>query len=105
MRKKGKWINYEHPEISHHLMDRTTKESTHRFHKIYFYISKCLACNSEKTLQLKITKTLQISIQIYIYIPILYVTSMTKNKNDSINSILQHGRVFDIYSPIKTEKN
>ena len=40
-----------------------------------------------------------------IYIPILYVTSMTKNKNDSINSILQHGRVFDIYSPIKTEKN
>ena len=56
MRKKGKWINYEHPEISHHLMDRTTKQSTHRFHKIYFYISKCLARNSEKTLQLKITK-------------------------------------------------
>ena len=30
-----------------------------------------------------------------IYIPILYVTRMTQNKNDSINSILQHGRVVD----------
>ena len=30
-----------------------------------------------------------------IYIPILYVTRMTQNKNDSINSILQHGRVAD----------
>ena len=30
-----------------------------------------------------------------IYIPILYVTSMTQNKNDSINSILQHGRAVD----------
>ena len=27
--------------------------------------------------------------------PILYVTRMTQNKNDSINSILQHGRVVD----------
>ena len=25
----------------------------------------------------------------------LYVTRMTQNKNDSINSILQHGRVVD----------
>ena len=30
-----------------------------------------------------------------IYIPTLYVTRMTQNKNDSINSILQHGRVVD----------
>ena len=30
---------------------------------------------------------------IQIYIPILYVTRMTQNKNDSINLILQHGRV------------
>ena len=28
----------------------------------------------------------------YIYIYILYVTRMTQNKNDSIKSILQHGR-------------
>ena len=27
----------------------------------------------------------------------LYVTRMTQNKNDSINSILQYGRVFDKY--------
>ena len=38
---------------------------------------------------------LYIQIYIQIYIPILYVTKMTQNKNDSINSILQHGRVVD----------
>ena len=54
--RKGKWIHYEHPEISHHLMDRAIKQSTHQFHKIFFHISKCLACNAEKTLQLKIIK-------------------------------------------------
>ena len=32
---------------------------------------------------------------IQIHIPILYVTRMTQNKNDSINSILQYGRVVD----------
>ena len=31
----------------------------------------------------------------YIYIPILYVTRMTQYKNNSINSILQHGHVVD----------
>ena len=54
-----KWkmrIHYEHREISHQLMDRAMKQSTHQFHKIFFHISKCLACNAEKTLQLKITK-------------------------------------------------
>ena len=38
-----------------------------------------------------------ISIYTNIYIPILYVTRMTQNKNDSINSILQHGRVSISY--------
>ena len=28
-------------------------------------------------------------------IPVLYVMIVTQNKNDSINSILQHGRVVD----------
>ena len=27
------------------------------------------------------------------YVPVLYVTRMTQNKNDLINSILQHDRV------------
>ena len=36
-----------------------------------------------------------ISIYIQIYKPILYVTRMTQNKNDLINSILQHGRLVD----------
>ena len=30
-----------------------------------------------------------------IYIPILHVTRMTQNENDSINAILHHGRVVD----------
>ena len=38
---KGKMVHYKHAEISHHLM-------THQFHKIFFHISKCLACNAEK---------------------------------------------------------
>ena len=59
------------------------KQSTHRFHKIFFHISKCLACNTEKTLQLKITKKE------------LFMVRMTRNKYDSINSILQHGLVVD----------
>ena len=33
------------------------KQSVHQFHKIFFHISKCLACNAEKTLQLKIMLT------------------------------------------------
>ena len=51
---KGK-INslYEHSEISHHLMDCAMKQLTHQFHKRFFHISKCLACNAEKILQLK----------------------------------------------------
>ena len=55
------------PRISHHLMDWAMKQSTHQFHKIFFYISKCLACNGEKTLQLKITKKNEYSL-LYNYI-------------------------------------
>ena len=44
------------PRISHHVMDRTMKQSTHQFQKIYFHITKSLVCNAEKTLELKITK-------------------------------------------------
>ena len=37
-------------------MDRAIKQSTHQFHKIFFHISKYLACNAEKTLPVKVTK-------------------------------------------------
>ena len=37
-------------------MDRAMEQSTRQFQKIFFHISKYLACNAEKTLQLKITK-------------------------------------------------
>ena len=32
------------------------KQSACQFHKTFFHISKCLACNVEKALQMKITK-------------------------------------------------
>ena len=36
-------------------LDGAMKQSTHQFHNFFFHISKCLACNAEKLLQLKIT--------------------------------------------------
>ena len=63
------------------LMDQAMKQSTRQFHKIFFHIS-------EKLLQFRITKkrmNITNFINIQIYIPILYVTKMNQNKNDSIN--------------------
>ena len=73
-------------------MDRAMKQSTHQFHRRFFHISKCLACNEEKALQLKITKKrMNIANFINIYtnmLPILYVTRMTQNKNDSTITVV-----------------
>ena len=79
-------------------MDRAMKQSTHQFRKIFFHISKCLACNAKKNIAVEDNKKrINIAnftdIYIQIYIPVLYVMIMTQNKNNSINSILQHGRV------------
>ena len=32
------------------------KQSTHQFHKIFFHISKCLACNAEKNITVEDNK-------------------------------------------------
>ena len=55
------------PRISYHMMDCAMKQSTHQFHK-------------------KIFKYVFINMYTNIYVPILYATKMTQNKNDSINS-------------------
>ena len=45
------------------------KQLIQQFHKIFFHILKCLACNAEKLLQWKITKNLKnIYTNIYTYI-------------------------------------
>ena len=62
-------------------MDRAMKQSTHQFHKIFFHISKCLACNAEKTLQLKIAKKMNIANFINIYTNIY--TYIICDENDS----------------------
>ena len=79
---KGKWIHYEHPEISHHLMDRAMKQSTRQFHKIFFHISKCLKCNAEKTLQSKITKK-RMNIANFVNIYTNIYTHIICDKNES----------------------
>ena len=61
------------PRISHHLMDCAMKQSNHQFHKIFFHISKCLACNVEKTVEdnkkrMNITNFTNIYTNVYIYI-------------------------------------
>ena len=56
-------------------MDCAMKQSTHQFHKIFFHISKCLACHAEKTLtvednnkRMNITNFINIYTNIYTYI-------------------------------------
>ena len=64
-------------------MDRVMKEWTRQFHKIFCHISKCLACNAEKTLQLKITKKIM-NIANFINIYINTFTYIICDENDSI---------------------
>ena len=85
-----------HPEISHDLMNRAMKQSTHQFHKNIFLYLKMFSMKCRKNISVEDNKKNEYNfINIQIYIPILYVTRMTQNKNDSINSVLQHGRVVD----------
>ena len=70
-------------------MDCVIKQSIQQFHEKFFRILKCLACNAEKT-EFKIKKNNEHS---YLYKYMLYVTRMTQNEHDSINSILQYGPV------------
>ena len=74
-------------------MDRAINQSTHQFHKIFFHISKCLACNAEKNITVEDNKKRMnianfINIYTNIHIPKLYVTKITQNKNNSISSML-----------------
>ena len=62
-------------------MDRAMKQSTHQFHKIFFHISKCLACNAQKSLQLKNKKRVNIANFINIYANIH--TYIIRDENDS----------------------
>ena len=72
------------------------KQSTHQFHKISFHISKCLACISEKNIAVEDNKKrMNIAKFINIYTYIICDENDAKIKNDSINSILQHGRVVE----------
>ena len=64
-------------------MDRAMKQSTGQFRKIFVHISKCLACNAEKTLQLKITKKKRINITNFINIYTNVYTYIKCDESDS----------------------
>ena len=81
-------------------MDRSKKQSTSHFEKNIFSYLKMFSIQCRKNITVEDNRKRMnianfINIDTNIYIPILYVTRMTQNKNDSINSILQHGRVVD----------
>ena len=63
-------------------MCRAMKLSTHQFHKIFFHISKCLAYNAEKTLELKITKK-RMNMANFINVYTNIYTYVICDKNDS----------------------
>ena len=53
-------------------MYRAIKQFSHQFHKIFFHISKCLACNTEKTVKdnkkrINITNFINIYTNTYTY--------------------------------------
>ena len=69
---------------SYEAVHSSVSQNIFSYLKMFFHIS-------EKLLQLRISKkrmniTDFINMQMHIYIPILYMTKMTQNKNDSINS-------------------
>ena len=59
------------------------KQSTNQFHKIFFHISRCLACNAEKTLKLKITKKKGMNIANFINMYTNIYTCIICDDNDS----------------------
>ena len=59
------------------------KYSAHQFSKRNFHISKCLACNAEKALQLKITKENEMNIANFINIYTNIYTYIICDENDS----------------------
>ena len=64
-------------------MDRAMKQSARQFHKIFIHISKCLACNTEKTLQLKIKKKKRINIANFINVYTNVYTYIKCDESDS----------------------
>ena len=70
--------------ISHRLMDRAMKQSTRQFNKIFFHISKCLACNAEKNITVEDNKKrMNIANFINIYIYTDTYTYILCDENDS----------------------
>ena len=62
-------------------MDRAIKQSIHQFHKMFFHIPKCLACNTEKNITVEDKKRMNIANFINIYTNIR--TYIISDENDS----------------------
>ena len=61
-------MHYEHPEISHQLMDCAMKQSTHQFHKLFFSYLKMFSMQCRKNITVEDnTKRMNIANFINIY--------------------------------------
>ena len=58
------------------------KQSTRKFNKIFFRISKCLACNAEKNVTVEDNKK-RMNIANFIYIYIYIYTYIIRGENDA----------------------
>ena len=99
LRKRENGFTMKTQKYQHHLMDCAMRQSTHQFHKILSYL-KMFSMQCRKRITVEDNKKRMnivnfINIYTQIYIPILYVTRMSQNTNDSINSTLQHSRVAE----------
>ena len=90
----------EHPEISEISLDGSYYEAigSSISQNIFSYFKMfSMQCRKKVTVEdnkkgMNIANFIR---SIQTYLPILYITRKTRNKYDSINSILEHGRVVD----------
>ena len=71
--------------ISHHLMDRAMKQSTHQFHYLKMFNMQCRKNITVEDNKKRMNITNFTNIYIQIYIPTINLRKLSQNKNDSIN--------------------
>ena len=82
--------------MDHGLLDRLVNFTKYcSYLKMFSKQYRKKSTVEENKKRMNIANFTNIYTNIYMYIPMSYVTRITQNKNDSINSTLQHGRVFD----------
>ena len=79
-------------ELCYEAIDLTISQNIFTYIKMFRMQCRKNITVEDNKKRMHIAKFINIYIYIYIY---NYIYEMTQNKNDSINSVLQHGRVVD----------